>query len=230
MLPPPPPLNDHGRVAVNTADVAGALEDGLNCGCVVCDHSTRYHWRMPSGEYIPIHAGCVPRLVAHWHERVEAGDVDQPEVVSGARRGAYARRATSTGARVHPPRARSLPSSSMGSPWFRPGMPQGAPWIIVIESTHGRLTFCHGDNEPHAREVLRFYRATTANGTPLLFPGGPVAVGAALLDPAGDVVDGWGEEFDLDSPSRWSPPPRRPEFIAPTGGKRKRATKERAIN
>ncbi|HET9144078.1 hypothetical protein [Actinophytocola sp.] len=223
MLLPEPPLNEHGRLAVNTADIAEHLEYGLTAGCTVCDHSAIHWWRMPTGEYIPVHAACARRLVNGWHERIESGDVGQPELGGGARRGAYARRATATGARVHPPRPRSAPSRSLGSPYFRPGMPKGAPWVIVIESTHGRLTFVHGDNESHARKVFNQDAALTERGLPL-WPSGPMALGAALLDPTGAIVDGWGEEFDLDSPSPHKrPEPHRP-VVADKPGKRKRAS------
>jgi len=223
MLLPSPPLNEHGRLAVNSHDISTHLVDGLTSGCVACDHSAIHWWLMPSGEYIPVHATCARRLVAHWHERVASGDIDQPELGGGDRRGAYARRATATGARVHPPRPRSAPSRSMGSPWFRPGMPEGAPWVIVIESTHGRLNFVHDDNEEHARKVLRHDEALTRRGLPL-WPAGPMAIGAALLDPTGDIVDGWGEEFDLDSPSPHKRPERPRPAIVEKPGKRKRAS------
>lgn len=226
---PAPPLNEHGRLAVNAVDVAEHLETGLTSGCSVCEHSAMHHWRMPTGEYIPIHPACVRRLIEQWRERVATGDVDTPTVATGARRGAYARRATATGARVHPPRAKAAPSRSMGSPWFRPGMPEGAPWVIVIESTHGRLTFVHTTGEEHARKVLRTDAALTERGLPL-WPAGPMAVGAALIDPTGDIVDGWGEEFDLDSPSRWSPPPRPVPVVTENPGKRKRGPKVKTFD
>jgi hypothetical protein len=225
MLLPPPPLNDHDRLAVNAADIAAALVDGLTSACVACDHSAFHWWRMPDGLYLPVHAACADRVIGHWRERIDTGDLEQPALDTGARRGAYARRSTATGARVHPPRAKAMPSRSLGSPWFRPGMPEGAPWAIVIESHHGRLNFVHGDNEAHAREVFRFYEATTRGGMPLLSIGGPTAVGAVLLDPTGAIVDRWGEEFDLNAPSPWTrPEPPRP-VVAEKPGKRKRETK-----
>jgi hypothetical protein len=201
----PPPLNEHGRLAVNVADVAEHLEYGLTSGCSACDHSTIHYWRTPTGEYIPVHPGCARRLVEQWRERVETGDVDQePELGGGARRGAYARRSGPSGERVHPARPTSKPSRSLGSPWFRPGMPEGAPWMVIVETHNGRHNYEHGDSEAHARTVLGRYQSLTEAGLPLS-PGEPHAVGAALLDPTGTVVDGWGEEFDLDSPPRWEP-------------------------
>ncbi|HZA71307.1 MAG TPA: hypothetical protein VE476_00180, partial [Propionibacteriaceae bacterium] len=137
MLLPPPPLNEHGRLAVGASDVAAALTTGLAGACTVCDHSAIHWWLTSTGEYIPVHETCTRRLVDGWNERVTTGDVGQPDLDSGPRRGAYARRSTATGARVHPPRPRSRPSRSLGSPWFRPGMPEGAPWAIVVESHHG---------------------------------------------------------------------------------------------
>lgn len=224
MLLPPPPLNEHGRLAVNSADVAEHLEYGLTSACLVCEHSAIHWWRMPDGLYIPVHATCTGRMVEHWRERIESGDLDEPELATGARRGAYARRSTETGARVHPPRAKTAPSRSLGSPWFRPGMPEGAPWAIIVESHHGRLNFVHSDDEGHVRKVLRQDRALTERGLPL-WPGGPMAVGAALLDPTGAIVDRWGELFDLDSPSPWKrPEPPRP-VVAEKVGRRKREAK-----
>lgn len=229
MLLPAPPLNEHGRLAVNSADIADHLEYGLTSSCVACDHSAIHWWRMPSGEYISVHASCALRLVTHWRERIESGDVDQPELGGGARRGAYARRSGTTGERVHPPRAASKPSRSLGSPFFRPGMPEGSPWAIVVESHHGRLNYVHGDNEAHARKVFGHYEALTERGWPIMW-GGPMAVGAALLDPTGAIVDGWGEEFDLDSPSPWTrPEPPRP-VVADKPGKRRRGPKAKTFD
>lgn len=223
MLLPAPPLNEHGRLAVNAADVAGHLEYGLTSSCVACEHSAIHWWRMPDGTYIAVHAACVGRLVDGWRDRIESGDLHEPELGNAARRGAYARRSTATGARVHPPRAKAAPSRSMGSPWFRPGMPEGSPWVIVIESRHGRLNFVHSDDEGHARKVFGRDKALTEHGIPL-WPGGPMAVGAVLLDPTGAIVARWGEEFDLDGPSPWQPPPR-PVVLEPVKRKaRKRAT------
>lgn len=219
MLLPPPPLNEHGRLAVNAADITATLTTGLASGCSACDHSTIHWWPMPDGTYIPVHPGCARRLIEHWHERVATGDVTETEVRTGPRRGAYARRATSTGARVHPPRPASRPSRSLGSPWFRPGMPEGAPWVIVIESTHGRLNFVHSDNEEHVRKVFWRDAALTERGIPL-YPAGPMGLGAALLDATGAPVAYWGEEFDLNAPSPHKPPPR-PVVVAPVKPKRK---------
>lgn len=213
---PSPPLNEHGRLAVNVADVADNLRYGLTSGCVACDHSTIHWWPAPTGEYIPVHPTCAGRLVGHWRERIESGDVGQPELGGGSRRGAYARRATDTGARIHPPRPASKPSRSLGSPYFRPGMPEGAPWAVVVETHNGRDVFLHGDNEQHARHVLGHYEALTRRGLPISL-GGPLATGAALLDPTGAVVDGWGEEFDLDSPPRWEPMGRAKNWMRCSG-------------
>lgn len=230
MLLPAPPLNPQGRLAVNVADIAGHLEYGLTSGCAVCEHSAIHWWRMPTGEYIPVHGSCVRRLVEHWHERIASGDVGQPELGGGARRGAYARRASPTGARVHPARPRSAPSRSLGSPYFRPGMSEGSPWVIVVESEHGRLVFVHGDSEAHARKVLGHYAALTRHGQPVTW-GGPNAFGAVLLDPTGAIVDCWGEEFDLAVPSPHKPPERLIPTVAVKPGKRKRAsTKDRAYD
>jgi hypothetical protein len=231
MLLPPPPLNEHGRLAVNAADIAGALVDGLTSACLVCDHSAIHWWPMPDGLYIPVHRGCTGRMAEHWRERIEAGDAEQPpaDLPAAPRRGAYARRSTASGARLHPPRAKAAPSRSMGSPHFRPGMPLGAPWVIVVESHHGRLVFVHGDHEAHARKVLGYYEALAANGQPVT-AGGATAVGAALLDPAGNVVDGWGEEFDLDAPSPWKAPERPHPVAVEKPGKRKRGPKAKTFD
>jgi hypothetical protein len=225
---PAPPLNEHSRLAVNTADITGALVQGLVGSCATCGHSVPWWWCMPDGTYVAVHPGCARKLIEHWHQRIETGDVEEAPVVASARRGAYARRASPTGARVHPPRPRSAPSRSLGSPWFRPGMPEGAPWVIVVESTHGRLTFTHGPGEEHARGVLSHYEALTRRDLPLWF-GGPVGLGAALIDPTGAIVDGWGEEFDLDAPSPHRPP-TRPVLVAPVKPKRKTGPKAKTFD
>jgi len=216
MFLPSPPLNEHGRLAVNTADIAEHLEYGLTSGCMACQHSTIHWWRMPTGEYIPVHASCAHRLVEHWRQRVDSGDVDQPELGGEARRGAYARRSTATGARVHPARPASKPSRSQGSPWFRPGMPDGAPWMVILETHNGRHNYDHGDNEAHARKVLGHYQALAEQGMPISY-GGPLATSAALLDPTGAVVDGWGEEFDLDAAPRWESVSRARDWMRCSG-------------
>lgn len=203
MQPVPPPLNEHGRLAVNAADIADHLEYGQTSACVACEHSAIHWWRMPTGEYIPVHASCAHRLIEQWHERIETGDIDQPELTGGARAGAYARRATATGARVHPPRPRSVPSRSLGSPWFRPGMAEGTPWVLVSETSNGRAVELFTGRD-HAEQVMRHTALLAAQGQPRSF-GSPVAVGSVLLDPTGAVVDGWGEAFELDSAPRWPP-------------------------
>jgi hypothetical protein len=229
-MPPVPPLDEHGRLAVDTADIVGHLEYGMIGGCSACGHTAVHWWRMPAGEYIPVHEGCAHRLVAGWRERVEAGDLRAPDLAAGARRGAYARRAAPDGSRVHPPRPASRRSRSLGSPFFRPGMPEGAPWVIVVESHHGRLNFVHGDDEVHARAVLGHYEALTGRGWPISW-GGPVAVGAVLLDPSGAVVDRWGEEFDLAAPSPWvRPDPPRPVVVEKPGKRRRAGAKDRVYD
>lgn len=203
MLLPPPPLNEHGRLAVNAADVAEHLEYGLTSACVVCDHSALHWWRMPDGLYIPVHGACTGRLIEGWHERIESGDhLDQPDL-GGARRGAYARRSSASGARVHPPRAKAVPSRSLGSPWFRPGMAEGTPWVLITETHNGRTVEVF-DSREHTEGVMVRTELLAARGLPRSL-GGALAVGGALLDPTGAVVSGWGEEFDLDGRPRWEP-------------------------
>lgn len=203
MLLPSPPLNEHGRLAVNTADIADHLVTGLTSSCSACDHSAIHYWRMPTGEYFPVHPNCAHRVIEHWTEQINSGETNAPDLATGARRGAYARRASPTGARVHPPRAKAQPSRSLGSPWFRPGMPEGTPWVLITETHNGRMvTMPSSASRERTEAAMGHYRALAAQHLPIS-PGGPLAVGGALMDPTGAIVATWGEAIELSAPPRW---------------------------
>jgi hypothetical protein len=200
ILQPDPPLNEHGRLAVSTADVQAALVDGLTGGCCVCQHSTIWWWPAADGTFHPLHSGCARRLLARWAERVESGDVDTPAVVpevASAALGAYARRARATGgpAALAPPRATRTRSRSLGSPYFRPGMPEGSPHTIVArtaEEDGGQLLVIPTTGAHNAAQVLSHYAALTLQGRPYRL-GGPRLAGAAVVDPTGAIVQQWGQ-------------------------------------
>lgn len=201
---PDPPLNEHGRLAVNTADVQAALVDGLLGGCCVCQHSTIWWWPAPDGSFHPLHSSCARRLLARWAERVESGDTDTPSVapeVASAALGAYARRARASGgpATVAPRQATRTRSRSLGSPYFRPGMPEGSPHTIVARTGDGETLAIPATGPRSAASALSRYQALARTGQPYRL-GGPVLVGAAIVGPDGKITDRWGEIGDLPGP------------------------------
>jgi hypothetical protein len=198
---PDPPRNEHGRLAVNTADVRAALVDGLTGGCCVCQHSTIWWWPAPDGTFHPLHSGCAPRLLARWAERIESGDIETPAVapeVASAALGAYARRARAHGgpAAVTPPQATRTASRSMGSPYFRPGMPHGSPHTIVARTTDGEILAIPTTGIRRARTTLSRFQGLTHMGQPYRL-GGPMLAGAAIVGPDGKITEQWGEIGDI---------------------------------
>jgi hypothetical protein len=204
ILLPDPPLNAHGRLAVNTADVQAALVDGITGGCCVCQHSTIWWWPAPDGTFHPLHSGCARRLLARWGERVESGDIGTPSVspeVASAALGAYARRARALGgpAALAPPTASRTRSRSQGSPYFRPGMPEGMPFTIVARTDAGELLVISTAGLRNAQVMLTRYEALSGLGLPFKI-GGPVLVGAAIIGPDGTAVEQWGQPGELAPP------------------------------
>jgi len=91
-------------------------------------------------------------------------------------------------------------------PYWRPGMNSNSePWVALAECATGHLVVpCHR-NAGHARAVVSRWEALHVAGLSATAAG--VMVGAAVVDPAGEVVEGWGSCPVPGSP-RW-PPLRR---------------------
>jgi hypothetical protein len=184
---PPPPLTENGRLALNRRDVQAALVGGILACCCVCPHSSVTHWEH-EGRYAPLHERCAAHLVAEWRELI-ANDQVNMAAPAGRPLGAYARRAATRG--VPEKQVFRTFSISLGSKYFVPGMPEGAPWVAVADMPNGidLVTPC-GMNEEHARRTNVFHRASTARG----FTAGHlglVPVGGWVVDPTGAVSDRW---------------------------------------
>lgn len=197
---PTPPLTEDGALAVDVASIVDAVVPGCVATCCVCAVSVASWWRMPDGAYVPIHTprfrNCVERMVDGWRDRLTGGAPVTAQ--SGVLQGAYARRARASGRPVVV--ARPV-SRSGGSRFFRPGMPDGAPWATVTETHDGRLVSV-SDNEKAARSVFARYRSLASKELPVR-QDGLFAVGGVLIDPGDREVERWGEPFDVDGPPRW---------------------------
>lgn len=183
---PTPPLTESGELPETLeADVRAALVSGVLSACGLCGHGTIWHWPR-AGRYAPLHPHCVDKVVDAWRE-MAAEERSSATPPSGRLTGAYARRAQAAGRPDH----RRSASASLGSPFFIPGMPEGAPWVAVARmGDDGVSVVCPCElNEGHARKVNRHYRALTLAGYPIL--PGRFAVAGHVLDPTGAISDPW---------------------------------------
>jgi hypothetical protein len=163
---PSPPLTEGGELAAHSVQVRAQLVPGLLSACGVCGQGSAFHWRYPTGvrRFVAVHAHCVHRLVAEWLDMVaSARGASAPAGM--ALTGAYARRRAVTAAAGTPDRGFS---SSLGSPYFRPGMLVGAPWVAVASAPGVVPLICPaGCNEGHAWAVALRYRARAVVGLPV---------------------------------------------------------------
>jgi hypothetical protein len=204
-IPPPPPVVD-GELAVNVHGVRWQIARGRYGSCCICG-GTCYTWyspEPPSG-YVPLHDGCVGRLIDHWVTRIADGDFGAEKVrtpVSG-RRGAYARlsstiREDPTAQVVRVASGAVLPEGFTPGPYWLPGDDHSTPWNGLLETAAGQTICPAAANRAHAVRVFELYRAN-----PLVMFG-PAIVGGALIAPDGQVVDSWGSVPTPGHP-RWSP-------------------------
>lgn len=184
---PAPPLDTAGELATDATQVADALVPGTLSACCACRRGSIFHWSH-DGRYVALHPTCVPRLLEEWRALIASGQTAAVKT-TGELVGAYARRAAQrSGSRRAPGRA---VSASLGSPYFIPGMPEGAPWVAVADRLDDvpLITPC-GLNEAHARLVNARRRAATAHGFgPNLSSTLPIA--GWVVDPAGEISDRW---------------------------------------
>jgi hypothetical protein len=94
------------------------------------------------------------------------------------------------------------------SPWWRPGMnTQLEPWAALAETNVGHIVQLFGRDENRARERMARWRlvADLNDG----WADGRYLVAAVLVDPRGEVVEGWKRSGDTLphplAPPRWSP-------------------------
>lgn len=191
-----------------------ALEFGLLGSCVVCGHSTVW-WYRASDRYHPVHRqpACVGRLTETLAE-LETVAAGAARLSAGPRRGAWARRGAGTVAGTASP-AGVRHGLSRGSPFHRPGMLDGAPWVALAQTNYGLLSVPAHVDEDHARDVCRRWRLLSERGQDISH-GGVVACGAVVMDPCGVVVESWGEPPAPDR-SRWRPIRRVRDWTRCTG-------------
>lgn len=201
-LPPVP--RDEAGPCPDKDRIISELCPGIVGACCVCDHGTGWWWRQDR-DYHPLHDRCVERLIEMWAQMTDT--TEQPVVVSSRRTGAYARRAGAVAARpattepATPVRTRTV-SRDGGSPYFRPGMPEGAPWIACVLTTAGlSITPCSA-NEQAARSVAGQWAALGRGQFP--HKGAQVA-GAWVVGPDGTVIPVWGETVMPGAALPWEP-------------------------
>lgn len=178
---PSPPLDADGALAANWHEVMAALKPGVLAPCCTCRRSSIWHW-FDGERYHPLHNAphCVTRLFEEWYAMIAAGEVR----AAGALRltGAYARRSSAV--------VVELGSRDGGSPYFRPGMPEGTPWTAVAKLADGReiVTPC-AHNAEHAHAVNRRWRARARRG--IAQPGQEQPVAGWIVDPTGQHSEKW---------------------------------------
>jgi hypothetical protein len=188
---PPPPLTEDGELALNEWGVKATLVGGILARCCVCPHSSVTHWGY-EGRYVPLHERCASHLVAEWRELI-ANDQTSVAVPVGRPLGAYARRmAAQAGRGADASTVYRVTSVSLGSPYFRPGMPEGAPWVAVANMSGDvpLISPAGANGEAHVRRVNELWRASAVRGFMLTF-GGRLPLGGYVMDPTGARSDEW---------------------------------------
>lgn len=171
--------------------VAGVLSQ-CYCG------SPAVQWIEHEGQYVCVHERCLAGLPAVLEELAELRSV---VAAPASPRGAYARR-TARAPRVVVSRLTVAPLG-MGSPFHVPGMVEGAPWTVLVQTNLGQMSLPCNRNEPAARRGNQRYRAMWERGLEAAY-GGVRAVGGMIVTPAGSVDDAWGDAPVIGS-SRWRP-------------------------
>ena len=197
-------MDDSGQLAVNRYSVLGALHGGILASCGMCGQTTAWWWRHGGEDsgigasYYPVHQRCVDRMIETWREMVADGG---GAGLSGAPlAGAYARRAAARGKTG--PAVTASRSISWGSPYFRPGMPAGAPWTAVARSVLGNVVIAPCDRyEQRAIEVTHRWQVLSERFQ--TGPGEVPVVGGCVVGPDGAVSCGWGHVPGPGSVSPW---------------------------
>ena len=182
---PSPPLED-GALLLTSSAVLEALRPGILAACCVCKRSSVWHWLDDGQRYHPLHntVHCVDALFAEWYAMIAAGEVRPVGAIQLT--GAYARRASVT--QLAPVK---LGSRDLGSPYFRPGMPEGTPWTAVTRLADGRevISPC-GPNRAHAYATGAHWRALGRRGA-MSGLGDFLPTAGWVVDPTGARCDEW---------------------------------------
>jgi hypothetical protein len=189
---PPAPRDTN----VSALSIMDDMHSGILAACCVCLHSSAWWW-CRDRTYYPLHQRCVDRLLELWREMG-----DQPSAaLGGARRtGAYARRAVAQPSDT----VAAPPSVDGGSPYFRPGMTQGAHWVACALTVAGVSVVPTGHNELHARRVTRNWSTLGRQGG--AGSNGALLVGCCVVGPDGTISDVWGQCPPLPGePMPWEP-------------------------
>lgn len=203
--PPAPPMAD-GQLVVRPHAMLGEIAHGRYGACCMCNGTCWTWWsdRAPSG-YVPLHEGCVPKLVEYWEQLVADGDTEPERVFvpPSGRRGAYARRAPKVDPELAEPApiirvgtAANLPDDFTPGHFWRPGDDHNTPWTGLLETATGLVMCPAGDDRAHAEKVFDFYRLTR------VISFSTVVVGGAVIAPDGTVSMSWGSVPSVDGP-RW---------------------------
>lgn len=97
----------------------------------------------------------------------------------------------------------ALRSYPVRGPYWRPGFNAlSEPWAALAETNTGHLVSLQGRNSGAALAVVKHWEALAALGQMLDMR---VIVGAALVNPAGEVREGWGSIPLPGGPARWAP-------------------------
>lgn len=174
------------------------LLSGLLGSCVSCGRSS-HNWAEHADQ---LHCvcdrwDCLVKMAEALEEQEKTSTVRR----AGGSRGVFARRgATRAGSA---PRAASRYGLDPGSPYWRPGMLDGAPWTALAETNYGQVMVPCGTNEAHARKVVRGWRTLAESGYEVGH-GGRYAVAGTVVDPRGEFSDEWGDVIVASKP-RWSP-------------------------
>lgn len=190
---PAPPRTAQGALAVDRYQVVADMCEGLLSACCVCGQSGGWWWRQEC-TYFPLHSRCVPKLIEFWTSMIAEGA--QETMRSAPLVGAYARRAAARSATVTRPA-----SVDGGSPYFRPGMPAGAPWTVCVLTVVGVSIVPCGLNAEYARALAGRQRAAQDAGVPGSH--GAQIVGGCVVGPDGAVSCQWGQVPTPGAPAPW---------------------------
>lgn len=202
MAVPNPPRDEHGALASNRYHVLASVRPGILGSCCACGHTCGTWWHDGTGAYTALHERCAPKLVEMWQAMIEDGIGETPAV--GRLTGAYARRAAAraggrTGTdRTAPPI--SVRSVDRGSPFFRPGMPDGSPWVAFGQSITGQPLVPCGSQQAARDAVTRWRSYSERDITP---PGMTTVVGGVVVGPDGALSESWGRYPTPGEPEPW---------------------------
>lgn len=206
---PPPPRDAVGELAENQWSLGLAMVDGVTGACSVCPDTTITWWRDDRERrptYWPIHQRCLPKLVQIWREMIAEGSTGG--LAGAPLAGAYARRAAARAAAAQVSVAAvarlGVRSVDLGSPYFRPGMPEGSPVTAVAASAIGWITGTHcGADVAAAEALVRRWETLAAADRP--GPGIAPSVGGCVVGPDGAVGYRWGAAPVPGSSPLWEP-------------------------